>query len=127
MVAIHQLAFTRIHSYAGRDTSITLPVVLRSGEIYVDLLASLDTGASHCLFENAYATILGLDLTGGILTRFQTANSSFDAYGHEIEIDVLGIVNHSLVYFFTEPSIRKKVLGRGGSLDRVRLGLIDYD
>ncbi len=79
------------------------------------------------MFENAYATILGLDLTGGILTRFQTANSSFDAYGHEIEIDVLGIVNHSLVYFFTEPSIRKKVLGRGGSLDRVRLGLIDYD
>lgn len=124
---MHQLAFSRNHSYAGRDTSITLPVVLRSGAIYADLVASLDTGASHCLFENAYATILGLDLTSGVLTRFQTANSAFEAYGHEVEIDVLGIVNHSLVYFFAEPSIRKNVLGRVGWLDRVRLGLIDYD
>ena len=79
------------------------------------------------MLENAYAIRLGLDLTGGVLTRFQTANSIFDAYGHEVEIDALGIVNHSLVHFFVEPSIRKNVLGRGGWLDRVRLGLIDHD
>ena len=124
---MHRLEFTRTHSYAGRDTSITVPVALRSGALFADLVASIDTGASHCLFENAYAIRLGLDLTSGVLTRFQTANSSFDAYGHEVEIDVLGIVAHSLVYFFAEPSIRKNVLGRGGWLDRVRLGLIDHD
>ena len=124
---MRQLAFTRTHSYAGRDASITVPVALRSGALFADLLASIDTGASHCLFENAYAARLGLHLTTGVLTRFQTANSSFDAYGHEVEIDVLGIVTHSLVYFFAEPSIRKNVLGRGGWLDRVRLGLIDHD
>ena len=127
MVGIHQLAFTRAHYYAVRDTSITVPVVPRSGSMFADLVASLDTGASHCMFENAYAARLGLDLTSGILTRFQTANSNFDAYGHEIEIGVLGIVTHSLVYFFAEPSIRKNVLGRGGWLDRVRLGLVDHD
>ena len=46
------------------------------------------------MFENAYAARLGLDLTTGVLTTFQTANSIFifDAYGHEIEIDVFGIV-----------------------------------
>ena len=122
-----QLAFTRTHSYSGRDTSITVPVVLRSGALFADLFASIDTGAAHCLFENAYAAQLGLDLTSGVLTRFQTANSIFDAYGHEVEIDVLGIVNHSLIYFFAEPTIRKNVLGRSGWLDRVRLGLVDHD
>ena len=124
---MHRLEFTRTHFYAGRDTSITVPVALRSGASFADLVASIDTGASHCLFENAYAIRLGLDLTGGVLTRFQTANSIFDAYGHEVEIDVLGIVTNSLVYFFAEPSIRKNVLGRGGWLDRVRVGLVDHD
>ena len=124
---MHQLEFTRTHSYAGRDASINVPVALRSGALFADLVASIDTGASHCLFENAYAARLGLDLTTGVLTRFQTANSIFDAYGHEVEIDVLGIVTHSLVYFFAEPSIRKNVLGRGGWLDRVRVGLVDHD
>ena len=124
---MHQLSFTRLHSYADRAATITVPVALRSGANVADLVASLDTGASQCLFENAYASELGIDLTSGVLTRFQTANSSFDAYGHEVEIDVLGIVTHSLVYFFAEPSIRKNVLGRGGWLDRVRVGLVDHD
>lgn len=87
----------------------------------------MDTGASSCLFEASFAADLGLDLTSGVLTRFRTANSSFEAYGHEIEVNVLGIAVHSLVYFFADPSIRKNVLGRGGWLDRVRMGLVDQD
>jgi hypothetical protein len=124
---MHQLSFTHAHSYAGLDANITLPVVLRSGARFVDLVASLDTGASYCLFESGYAAELGLDLTSGVQTRFRTANSNFNAYGHEVEIAVLGIVVRSLVYFFAEPSIRKNVLGRGGWLDRVRVGLVDHD
>ena len=92
-----------------------------------DLVASLDTGASYCLFENACAAELGLDLITGVRARFRTANGSFEAYGHEVEIDVLGIVSHSLVYFFADPTIRKNVLGRGGWLDRVRVGSVDHD
>ena len=122
-----QLSFAQVHSYAGRDTSVTLPVVLRSGERVVDLIASLDTGAAYCLFESDYAAELGLTLTSGVQTRFRTANRSFDAFGHEVEIDVVGIVVHSLVYFFAEPSIHKNVLGRGGWLDRVRVGLVDHE
>ena len=90
---MHQLSFTRIHSYADRDAYITVPVALRSGAKIADFVASLDTGASQCLFENAYAAELGLDLTSGVLTRFRTANSSFDAYEHEVEIDVLGVLS----------------------------------
>ncbi len=94
-----ELSFTTVHSYAGHDASITLPVILRSGTASTDLLASLDTGASHCLFEASYASDLGLDLTGGVMMRFRTANSQFDAYGHEVELDVLGIATHSMVFF----------------------------
>jgi len=43
--------------------------------------------------------------------------------GHDASITV----PVSLVYFFAEPSIRKNVLGRGGWLDRVRVGLVDHD
>src|SRR5580658_1959427 len=101
---MHQLTFTQVQSYAGRDAGITVPVVLRCSETVADLVASVDTGASYCLFESAYAAKLGLDLITGVLTRFQTASGSFDAYGHEVDIDVLGIVGHSLVYFFADPT-----------------------
>jgi hypothetical protein len=89
---MHRLQFTRIHQYASRNGSVTVPVVLRSGANAVDLVASVDTGASFCLFESAYATELGFELTDGILSRFRTANSNFDAYGHEVEVDVLGAI-----------------------------------
>lgn len=86
----HRLAFAHIHSYAGQDTSIAVPIVLRSGANVVDLIASVDTGASHCLFESAYAVELGLDLTSGVYQRFRTANGSFSAFGHEVESTFLG-------------------------------------
>lgn len=57
--------------------------------------------------------------------RFRTANSSFEAYGHEVEIEVLGVATHAMVYFFAEEAIRKNVLGRTGWLDRVRIGIVD--
>ena len=57
---MHRLEFTRTYSYAGRDASTTVPVALRSGALFADLVASIDTGASHCLFKNAYAARLGL-------------------------------------------------------------------
>ena len=110
----HRLSFSHSHSCDSRDGSITVPVVLSCGPRFGHLIASLDTGSSHCLFEGAYAVELGLELTKGSPMRFQTANSSFQAYGHEVEIDVLGITTHSLVYFFGDPAIRKNVLGRGG-------------
>jgi predicted aspartyl protease len=124
---MHQLWFSHAHSYSGQDAAITLPVVLRSGNRLVDLIASLDTGASSCLFESGYAAELGLDLESGVMAAFRTANSNFNAYGHEVQIEVLGITVHSLVYFFADQAIRKNVLGRRGWLDRLRLAIVDYD
>jgi len=123
----YRLDFTRVHTYGSGDGSITVPVVLRSGANAVHLVANIDTGASFCLFESAYAAALGLELTSGAPTRFRTANSNFDAFGHELEINVLGVVTYSTVYFFADAAIVKNVLGRGSWLDRVRLGLVEHD
>ncbi len=88
--------------------------MLRSGVRAVDLVATLENGASSCLFESGYAAELGLDLTCGVMTYFRTANSSFTAYGHEVQIEVLGIEIHSLGSFFADYMIRKN--GWGGGL-----------
>ena len=121
------LRFSRVHSYAQHDFAITVPVTLRSGDREVDLVASVDTGAAFCLFERAYAEILGLDVETGARKWFTTANSRFEAYGHEVTMQVLGIETFALVYFFGDPVIRKNVLGRRGWIDRLRLGLVDYE
>lgn len=44
-----------------------------------------------------------------------------------VSIDSLGIQFESMVYFFSDPWIQKNLLGRSGWLDRIRLGLVDYE
>jgi hypothetical protein len=91
------------------------------------VLASLDTGASHCLFARPHAKALGLQVENVELLTFSTADSRFEAFGHELTIGILGIESTSMVYFFSDPNITKNVLSRQGWLDRIRLGLIDHD
>jgi predicted aspartyl protease len=121
------LAFSQAHGYAGPDDSITLPVLLRAGNSEVELVASLDTGASYCLFERSVAEALGLDVQLGVPRVFTTANSRFHAFGHEVAINVLGIEVHSMAFFFADAEIEKNVLGRHGWLDRVKIGIVDHD
>ena len=47
---MYQLNFTRVHDYSGDDESIVIPVVLRAGTKQVPVAASVDTGASFCVF-----------------------------------------------------------------------------
>lgn len=124
---MYQLQFARVHNYSGGGGSAAIPVVLRSSTASVSLAASIDTGASFCLFGADVAEALGLDLTSGSHLRFRTADGVFEAYGHEVELTALGVVTYSMVYFFADPMIDKNVLGRTGWLDRVRLGLVHHD
>ena len=124
---MHQLEFTRVYDYSGDEESVVVPVTLRSGGKQVRLAASIDTGASFCLFGAEIAEALGITLERGVRTRFRTANSGFEALGHEVGIDVLGVATNAMVYFFSDPMIDKNVLGRTGWLDRVRLGLVHHD
>jgi predicted aspartyl protease len=124
---MYRLDFAFAHSYAAEAEGIAVPVVLKSGVNSVRLSASIDTGATFCIFRTELAEALGVPLEGGSPKRFRTANSVFDAFGHEVEISVLGVTTYSTVYFFADPAINKNVLGRVGWLDRVRLGLVEHD
>lgn len=122
-----RISFAKAHSYARLGDSIALPVVLQVGSERIDLVASLDTGAAYCLFQRSYAEALGIEVERGVPMSFATANSSFEAYGHEVAIVTLEIEVNSLVFFFADASIVKNVLGRHGWLDRVRVGIVDHD
>lgn len=56
-----------------------------------------------------------------------TATGAFRAYGHEVEMETLGINVVSTVYFAESEFFDRNVLGRIGWLDRVKLGLIDSE
>jgi len=91
------------------------------------MLAKIDTGASHCLFERQYAKVLGLEVEAGDPKVFSTAVGRFRAYGHEVSMRVLDLAFTSIVYFFADDAIEKNVLGRRGWLDRIRIGIVDYE
>lgn len=122
----YTLQFTCRYEYK-ENPGIGVPVVLTLGTRQADLTANVDTGASHCLIEHGVAEQLGIIVELGDRVRFATANSSFEAFGHAVLINVLGIEFETTVYFFADPGIRKNVLGRRGWLDRVRFGVVDYD
>ncbi len=123
----HAIEFSAIYEYDTLKTGITLPVLLKYNSLLVDFEAKLDTGSSHCVFARGYGENLGLEIEDGSLETFGTAVGNFIAYGHEITLSVLDIENTSTVYFAKEESFTRNVLGRQGWLDRVKLGLIDYE
>ena len=119
--------FSRTHSYLPSDEGISLPVFLNNGAERVKLLAQVDTGASHCLFERRHGELLNLDVEAGDPMAFRTATGRVEAFGHLVTIETLGLNFESVVYFFADERINKNQLGRLGWLDRIRLGLIDHD
>ena len=106
---------------------ITLDVKLLCGATEMDFEAKIDTGASNCIFQRIHGEYLGLEVESGKLTNFGTAAGSFLAYGHELTLEFLKIQTVSTVFFAADDNFSRNVLGRQGWLDRVRLGLIDYE
>ena len=121
------IEFSRTHSYLPAGDGISLPVFLNNGAERVKLLAHVDTGASHCLFERRHAELLNLDVEAGAPVAFRTATGRVEAFGHLVTIGTLGLNFESVVNFFADERIDKNLLGRLGWLDRIRLGLIDHD
>ena len=121
------VSFDEVHFYDTLKVGITVSVILFSGDESVDFEAKVDTGSSFCVFERKQAERLNLDVESGELLRISTATNGFDAYGHELAVMVMGIETYSKVYFAKEESFTRNVLGRQGWLDRVKLGLIDYE
>ena len=101
--------------------------MLRVGSEKVELIARLDTGAACCIFERRYAEELGLDVESGRPQRFRTMAGSFVAHEHEVRLHSLGIEFSSFVFFAQATEFNRNFVGRSGWLDRVRLGIVDYD
>jgi hypothetical protein len=126
-VSTYHLDFSHHHSYAYQS-AITLPVTLISDvDAYVDLLAKFDTGSTFCIFEKKYADWLGVNLLSGSPAKVATATGSFQTYGHELTLSLFDLEWQAVVYFAEEESFHLNVLGRIGFLDRLRIGLIDYE
>jgi hypothetical protein len=123
----HQLSFAAAHNYDTRQLGINVPVTLRSGAQAVRIDAAIDTGASYCIFERVIGEKLGFDVERGAPQWVGSVRGSFLTFGHEVSLAVLGIEVVATALFAAEESFTRNVLGRAGWLDRVRLGLVDYD
>jgi hypothetical protein len=92
----------------------------------VELRARLDPGAADCLFDRFYADILGLP-KAGVERTYRTVTGSFQAFGHEVTIETLGLHWSALVFFHAMGNPAHSFVGRRGWLDRVRLGIVHHE
>lgn len=122
-----EIVFDIVHEYKTLETGIVLPVHLEHGSEQATVRAKLDTGSQFCIFERRHCERLGLEVETGMPLRMLTATGTFDTFGHTVNLSVLGIETESTVYFAAEDSFYLNILGRQGWLDRVKLGLIDYE
>jgi hypothetical protein len=121
------LEFEASHRYDASADGIDLPVTLKMGRQSIDVVAKLDTGSAHCIFERKAAEYLGLDVESGRLQRFRTVAGSFAAYEHEVTVHTLGVEFSAIVFFAQDPAFTRNFLGRSGWLDRLRVAIVDYD
>lgn len=124
---MEELLFDAAYFYNTLKSGITVPIILQINERLVEFESKIDTGAENCIFERRHGETLGLIIESGREQIFSTAIGPFSTFGHELKLSVLGIETVSTVYFAKEESFTRNVLGRQGWLDRVKLGLIDYE
>lgn len=116
-----------MEEYAPSTSGIEVPVVLGVGSRRIALAAKVDTGATSCIFQRAYAEMLGLRMDDGQPQWFSTATGSFEARGHFVTLSSMEHVVDSLVFFAVDEGFSRNVLGLGGWLEKVRFGLVHYD
>jgi hypothetical protein len=121
------LTFRGLFHYALDQIGITIPVRLQCGDEQSVFTAKVDTGASCCIFARAHGEELGLDIEAGRPQRIGTVMGSSLTFAHLVTLSVLEISFETTVYFAEEASFNRNVLGQQGWLDRLRLGLMDYE
>ena len=123
----HQLSFEHLIRYDPGEAGVTVEVALRLLERSISFDAKVDTGSSYCIFERKHGEALGLDIEDGLLQPISTVAGRFITYGHEVTLCVADFEFDSMIYFAADESVTRNVLGRRGWLDRVVLGIIDYE
>ena len=121
------LEFTHLVEYDAGQSGISLEISAKLVGREVAISAKIDTGASDCIFARRHGEQLGLDIERGDVVYIGTATGSFKTYRHPVTLNVLDYDFDVRVCFAADEYFSRDVLGRHGFLDRVRLGLIDYE
>ena len=121
------LSFEKLVFYDTGKAGISLDVELRLGEAKVIIEAKVDTGSTHCIFERSLGDELGFDIEAGEPQWIGTSVGSFQTFGHWITLTTNDFTFDSMVFFAKDESMKRNVLGRHGFLDRVVIGINDYD
>lgn len=123
----YDLSFEKLLNYDISKAGISLNVELRLNELSVTLEAKVDTGSTHCIFERKYAEKLGFNVEAGEPQWIGTSIGSFLTFGHWITLITDEFSFDSMVFFANDEGLNRNVLGRHGWLDRVVIGINDYD
>jgi hypothetical protein len=123
----HQLSFEQLIQYDPGQAGITVDVALKLFDKRITFSAKVDTGASYCIFERKHGEALGLNIESGLEQPISTATGRFNTFGHEVALIVAGFEFDAIVYFAADAGFTRNVLGRHGWLDRVVLGIVDYE
>jgi hypothetical protein len=121
------LEFDHQINFDQGESGITIEVTLRLDALEFTCLAKIDTGSAYCIFPRSIGEQLGIEIESGFPIKIGTATGVFEAFGHNVTLSTLGNNFDCVVYFAREEFIKRIVLGRFGWLDRVKLGLIDYE
>ncbi len=124
---MYNLNFEKLSFYDAGEIGISVEVEIRFGDRSASFEAKIDTGATACIFERKYAEEIGIEIETGDSMRFSSATDSFLTHGHFVTLIVEGFEFYSYVFFAADGNFKRNVLGRTGWLDRMRIGLIDYD
>lgn len=123
----YDITFDTLINYDAGVPGISIDVELRVGDSSIRVLAKVDTGSDRCIFSRECGETLGLEIESGELQSFTTATGSFIAYGHPVTLITAEFSFDSTVYFAYDEGFGRNVLGRFGWLDRVIVGINDYD
>jgi hypothetical protein len=125
---IWNLAFDERIKYPDNLQGINIEIILSIRKM-LPLAANvkLDTGSTFCVFQRHYAEMLDLEVEKGDPEIIRTATGKFIAYGHEITLTIANFEWDATIYFAADEHFPVSVVGRIGFLDRLKIGLIDYE
>ena len=124
---MYQIDFEKLHLYDSGKVGISVEISLKFGDLTSELTAKVDTGATACIFNRSFGEKLGIEIETGEPQKFSTTTGSFLTYGHFVTLVVADFEFYPQVFFAEEENFNRNVLGRNGWLDRVIIGINDYE
>lgn len=121
------LSFEKLINYDTSKVGISLEVELRLDYLSTKFEAKVDTGSTFCIFARKFGEDLGIEIELGTPQLISTSTGSFMAFGHGVTLITAEFELDSIVFFAKDENFNRNVLGRHGWLDRVIVGINDYE